>query len=143
MPKFTYAKGRIAESIHFITCEMKEFDKEYARLTWMQYQHDLKMQKLTDRTVENILNALIELCGALLAESGVAADNYAETLLRAAESFGLSRKKAGELSQLAFHRNRLVHRYLNMKWETIRAYKAQRAAIRQLLAATLDCEAKK
>lgn len=51
---------------------MKEFQEEYAEKTWCEYQGDKKLQKLMDRTVENILTALIELCGRFLAEQGVA-----------------------------------------------------------------------
>ncbi len=33
-----------------------------------------------DRTVENILTALIEVCGTILTEKGIPVENYSETL---------------------------------------------------------------
>lgn len=138
MPEYTYAKGRIPESAQFISNEMKEFKNEYANISWEEYQRDGRKQKLVDRTVENILNALIEICGAVLAEEGKSADNYAETLRLAAEFFGFDPKVSSELAKLAHHRNRLVHRYLNMKWQTIGAYKAQVKNIEKLLMTILD-----
>jgi len=71
MVEFPYAKGRIAESIQYISDELKEFDNEYASKTWKDYQGDKKLQKLMDRTVENILTALIEVCGTILTEKGI------------------------------------------------------------------------
>ncbi|MFH1654847.1 MAG: HepT-like ribonuclease domain-containing protein [Pseudomonadota bacterium] len=133
MPEYTYAKGRIAESIQFISQEMCEFDAEYSRITWEEYRTDTKKQKLIDRTVENILNALIEICGTVLAEKGISADSYAQTLSLAAKNAGLSAKQAQALGQLAFHRNRLVHRYLDLKWQTIMVYKKQISQIKSLL----------
>jgi len=72
VPEFKYAKGRIAESIKFLTEEMREFEEEYAHKSWKDYQNDKKIQKLMDRTVENALTALIEICGTVLAEKGIA-----------------------------------------------------------------------
>src|SRR3989338_2920232 len=89
MAEFTYAKGRINESLQFISKEMKEFEQEYAKKTWEDYQKDNKLQKLMDRTVENILTALIEVCGTLLASKGIAVENYSEVLGKAAEMLGM------------------------------------------------------
>jgi hypothetical protein len=60
MPEFTYAKGRVSESIQYLSEEIREFESEYADKTWKDYQNDKKLQKLMDRTVENVLTALIE-----------------------------------------------------------------------------------
>ena len=143
MPEYTYAKGRIAETIQFITKEMKEFNDEYSKVTWDEYQRESKTQKIVDRTVENILNALVELCGSFLTEKGKAADNYAETLRMAAESLGFKKDESRELAKLAAHRNRLVHRYLNMKWQAITAYRDQIGLIKRVMDAVLERESKK
>jgi len=143
MPDYTYAKGRIAETIQFISKEMKEFEDDYAALAWEDYQRDSKMQKVVDRTVENVLNALVELCGTLLAEEGKTSENYAETLRAAAATLGFRPEQAKELAKLASHRNRLVHRYLNMKWQAIKAYQDQSALIAELMQAVLDRESKR
>ena len=71
MVEFRYAKGRLIDSIRFISEEIKEFQQEYAEKTWREYQEDKKLQKLIDRTIENILTALIELCGTFLTEKGL------------------------------------------------------------------------
>ncbi len=80
MGEYRYARGRIAESIQFISQELKEFEEDYSNKNWTEYQEDKKLQKLIDRTVENILTALIDVCGTILTEEGIGAESYADAL---------------------------------------------------------------
>lgn len=80
MPEFDYPKGRIVESIAFTTGEMKEFDQEYAAVQYNEYSTNSKLQKIIDRTIENILTASIEMSGAILAENNIKADSYSEVM---------------------------------------------------------------
>lgn len=122
MPEFSYARGRILDSLRYLTEEMREFQDDYAAKTWQDYQTDRKLQKLIDRTVENILTALIEICGAFLTEEGIATDSYSDVLKKAGSRLGLTNEEQKNLAGLAMQRNRLAHRYLNFRWQTIRAY---------------------
>ena len=138
MAEFHYAKGRIGDSLQFIAREMAEFDKEYSRKAWAEYQQDGKLQKLMDRTVENILTALVEVCGTILAEKGIAAENYGEVLKQAAALFSLSEDEQNDLAKLAVQRNRLAHRYLDYKWQAIKMFNEQRSLIQTLLKNILE-----
>ena len=140
MPEYRYAKGRIVESVQFIGEEMQEFEKEYSTRTWQDYQKDKKLQKLMDRTVENILTALIEVSGALLAEEGIAGESYSEILKKTGEFFGFTNEEQENLSKLAVQRNRLAHRYLNFRWQAINMYTQQRDVLKRLLSAVLERE---
>ena len=122
MPEFNYARGRIGESLQFITEEIKEFESEYASKKFNNYQEDKKLQKLMDRTVENILTALIEVCGTILVQEGVDVENYGEALAKCCKLLGLSEEEQRNLSKLAVQRNRLAHRYLNFRWQAIKTY---------------------
>jgi uncharacterized protein YutE (UPF0331/DUF86 family) len=122
MPEFSYARGRILDSLRYLTEEMREFHDDYAAKTWQDYQTDRKLQKLIDRTVENILTALIEICGAFLTEEGIAADSYSDVLKKAGIRLGLTNEEQNNLAGLAMQRNRLARRYLNFRWQTIRAF---------------------
>lgn len=133
MAEFSYAKGRIEESLQFIAREVKEFNSEYAAKTWQEYQKDGKLQKLMERTIENILTALIEICGTLLAEKGIAAENYSEVLKKAGQIFGFSEQEQADFAKLAAQRNRMAHRYLDYKWEGIQFYKEQNLLIQKFL----------
>ena len=140
MPEFRYAGGRILESIQYISEELAEFQNDYAGRTWKEYQADRKLQKLIDRTVENVLTALIKVCGTFLTEEGVTVESYAEALRKTAERLGFDERGQDDLAALAIHRNRLAHRYLNFRWQTIRFFSDRRDLISDLLVRLLARE---
>ena len=143
MVDFQHAKGRIEESVAFITNEMEEFEKDYAAKDWKEYKQDNKLQKLIDRTVENILTALIEISGSILVEEGISCHNYAEILKKAGQLFGFAEKDQEQLSRLAVQRNRLAHRYLNYRWQAIKTYKNTVPLVKRLLIAAIQREKEK
>lgn len=143
MPRFEYAKGRITESLQFISQEMTEFETEYANITWKEYEQDKKIQKIMERTVENILTALIEVSGSILTQENIAVENYQEILQRCAKLFGLNTEEQQNIAKLAIARNRLAHRYLNLKWQVINMYKTNHSLIYKLLTSILGREKNK
>lgn len=143
MPEYRYATGRILESLRFISEELKEFETDYANTTWKAYHDDKKLQKLMDRTVENILTAMIEVCGTVLAEEGVSVDSYADAVKKCSNFFGLSEEDQESLSKLAIQRNRLAHRYLNFRWQAVKMFAEQRRLVAQLIAMILEREEKR
>ena len=143
MPEFRYARGRIIDSIRFISEEMKEFEEEYSQKTKKEYQNDRKLQKLMDRTVENILTALVEGCGTFLTEKGIAAESYADALGKCAQELGLNQSGQEDLSALAIQRNRLAHRYLNFRWQAVHDFSTKRALITKVVSLLLQREEEK
>ncbi len=140
MPEFRYAVGRIIESLQFISQEMKEFDEDYVSMTWEDYQKDKKLQKLMDRTVENILTALIEVSGTVLTQEAIPIENYAQVLKECARIFDFSEEEQEKLSKLAIQRNRLAHRYLNFRWEAISMFAELKPLVSKLLEGILERE---
>lgn len=140
MPEFKYAKGRISESLQFIAIEMKEFEQEYSTKTWKDYQQERKLQKLIDRTVENILTALIEVCGTILIQEGIAVESYAQALKECSKLLGFSEKEQEKLAKLAIQRNRLAHRYLNFRWEAVKMFIDVKPLVSKLLKKILERE---
>jgi len=140
MPEFRYARGRINESLQFIAGEMKEFEQEYSSKTWKDYQQDSKLQKLIDRTVENILTALIEVCGTVLAQEDIAVESYAQVLKECSKLFNFSEEEQEKLAKLAIQRNRLAHRYLNFRWEAVKMFIETKSLISRLLRKILERE---
>jgi len=140
MPEFRYARGRIIESIRFISEEMKEFHEEYSQKTRNEYQSDRKLQKLMDRTVENILTALVEVSGAFLTERGIAAESYADALEKFAHELGLNSAEQQDLAALAAQRNRLAHRYLNFRWQAIQDFSRKSPLITKTISLLLKRE---
>ena len=143
MPEFVYAKGRITESIQFISAEMKEFEMEYAGKTWNDYQNEKKLQKLMDKTVENILTAIIEISGTILSEEGIAVENYGDALRKSSALLGFSEKDQENLAKLAIQRNRLAHRYLNFRWQAVKMFSEQRKLVKKLTTLILEREERK
>ena len=60
MPEFKYAKGGIADSLQFITGEIKEFEQDYSSKTLEDYQKDRKLQKLKKPLVLKLLMKISE-----------------------------------------------------------------------------------
>lgn len=140
MPEFRYARGRINESLQFIAGEIKEFEQEYSSKTWKDYQQDSKLQKLIDRTVENILTALIEVCGTVLTQEGIAVESYTQILKECSELFNFSEEEQEKLAKLAIQRNRLAHRYLNFRWEAVKMFIETKSLVSRLLTKILERE---
>lgn len=140
MTEFKYARGRIIESIRFISEEMKEFQEEYSGKSWREYQEDRKIQKLMDRTVENVLTALIEVCGTFLTKQRLAVESYGEALKKTGSVLGFSEVEQEDLLKLAVQRNRLAHRYLNFRWQAIKAFMEKRNLIVKLVTQILERE---
>ena len=126
MPDYEHPKGRVSESVQFISEELRKFENDYAEKSWQDYRDDKKLQKLIDRTVENILTALIEVCGAILVEEGFAVGSYGEALKKCSKLFNISAGEQERLSKLALQRNRLAHRYLNYRWQAIEIFKKEK-----------------
>lgn len=143
MPEFRYARGRIMETIAFITKEMDEFESDYSLKTWQEYQSDIKLQKLIDRTIENILTAFIEVCGTVLTEENILAESYSDVMRKAGSRFGFSAEDCETLARLALQRNRLAHRYLNFRWQAVKFYSENRETLKKLLNSIYEYEKEK
>ena len=143
-PEFSYSKGRILPSVEFILKEMNDFDQHFPEITWNNYRmlDSLKMKAL-EKTVENILTALIEVAGTIAIENEKIVENYSVALSEAALIIGLSEDKAVILGKLAGMRNRLAHRYLDFKWETIKAYINAKPSIKDFLSGVVAREKEK
>jgi uncharacterized protein YutE (UPF0331/DUF86 family) len=133
MPEFNYAKGRITDSLQFIAIEIKEFEEDYSTKIWKDYKEDRKLQKLMDRTIENIFTALIEICGTILTQQGISIESYAQVLSECAQRLGFSEEEQETLAKIAIQRNRLAHRYLNFRWQAIDMFIKNKLLILKLL----------
>lgn len=133
MPEFNYAKGRINDSLQFIATEIKEFEDDYISIDWKEYKENRKLQKLMDRTVENIFTALIEICGTILTRQGISVESYAQVLSECSKKLGFSEEEQKVMAKMAIQRNRLAHRYLNFRWQSINMFLKNKNLILRLL----------
>jgi uncharacterized protein YutE (UPF0331/DUF86 family) len=140
MPDFNYAKGRVKESLQFIAAELSEFEKDYSSKAWADYQKDNKLQKLIDRTVENILTALIEVSGTILVQESIPVEQYSQVLRDCAKYLQFADSERDEFAKLAILRNRFAHRYLNFKWQSITYFKNAVPLIKKFTGKILERE---
>ncbi len=143
MPEFRYAKGRITESLAYVTQEMQEFESDYSSRTWQDYTSDTKLQKLIDRTIENILTAFIEICGTILTEENILTDSYTDVMRKIGDFFGFNKGEIDNLAKFAIQRNRLAHRYLNFRWQVVQFYTQNRDTLKKLLNSIYEYEKSK
>lgn len=140
-PEFSYTRGRILASVNFISKEMEDFEKHFSKITWKQYRLlDSLKAKAFEKTIENILTALIEIAGTLSVEEGKTVENYAFAIKEASLILNFKEEKAEALSKLASQRNRLAHRYLDFKWEAIKAFKETKPLIVEFLKKVMSRE---
>lgn len=142
--RFEYAKGRVLDTLEFIMKEIIDYKNNFGILTYQEYTslNGLKIKAL-ERTIENILNALIELSGTISIERGFKVDNYYSALRKGARLVGVDEEKAEELAELANVRNNLVHRYLDTKWEIVREFQEKLPLITIFIKRVFEIEAKK
>jgi uncharacterized protein YutE (UPF0331/DUF86 family) len=112
---------------------MNEFDSDYSSRTWQDYASDTKLQKLIDRTIENILTAFIEIGGVILTEENISAESYVDVMRKIGIFFGFGDEQAEILAKFAIQRNRLAHRYLNFRWQVVRFYVQHEEVLKKLL----------
>ena len=143
-PDFFYSKGRVIASVNFIVKEMEDFDAYFSGITWQNYRimEPLKLKAL-EKTVENILTALIEISGVIVVEEEKRVEDYATVIEQASLIVGLTSNEATQLARLARQRNRLAHRYLDFKWEAIKSYMDTRNSIKHFLQLATIREEKK
>ena len=143
-PDFSYSKGRVISSVNFILKEMDDFNTYFSSITWQDYRmlEPLKLKAL-EKTVENILTALIEISGVIVVEENKQIDDYATIIEQASLCIGLTNNEASQLAKLARQRNRLAHRYLDFKWEAIKSYMDTRNSIKHFLQLATIREEKK
>lgn len=140
-PEFSYTRGRILASVNFISKEMEDFEKHFSKITWKQYRLlDPLKAKALEKTIENILTAVIEIAGTLSVEEGKTVENYAFAIKEASLILNFKEEKAEALSKLASQRNRLAHRYLDFKWEAIKAFKETKPLIVEFLKKVMNRE---
>lgn len=143
-PNFSYSKGRVLSSVNFVLKEMDDFNTYFSNITWQDYSALVPLKlKALEKTVENILTALIEISGAIVVEEEQQVEDYATIIEQASLILGMKKNEASQMAKLARQRNRLAHRYLDLKWEAIKSYMDTLHSIKRFLQLATNREEKK
>lgn len=138
-----YGNGRVVDSIQFILREMAEFDQDYANKDCKKYTNDIKLQKLIEKTIENVLTAVIDVNKVELTREGIVSENCSERMRTVGRLFKLDEFECEELAKLVNQRNYLMYRYLDLKWQVVITYKKNRPLLMKFLRLVLDKEGAK
>lgn len=112
----------LRERVNFCRTELADLE-EYRSLSWQAYQADRKSRRNTERIIENVCNAIIDMSKSLLAAADAPpATTYREALLALPLTGLLSAAEAEALARLAPLRNALSHQYLDYKWSAIQRF---------------------
>lgn len=94
--------------------------QEYRGLAWIQYQQDHRTRRIVERTIENIMNAVIDSSKLLLASAKKPVpQTYREIVRLVGILPGFDHAITDRLASWAELRNILAHEYLDYRWEEI------------------------
>lgn len=115
-------KESIIKRITFIVEELKDLS-EYKDIDWQTYNEDRKRRKELERTIENIVNATIDVAKLLLAgEEIVIPDTYLQIFLKLKELNFVNEEDARSITKSIRLRNLLAHEYLDLRWTTVKEF---------------------
>jgi len=115
-------KIKIIKRIDFIKMEFQDLRK-YENITYEEYKVDRNTQRIIERIIENIANALIDIIKITLSEFDIPIpDTYREIILSLREIKFFENINYAQLSEIARLRNILAHQYLDIRWGLIEKF---------------------
>ncbi|OGM98835.1 MAG: hypothetical protein A2817_02865 [Candidatus Yanofskybacteria bacterium RIFCSPHIGHO2_01_FULL_39_8b] len=106
----------------FVNSEFEAL-KEYFSFSWSEYQGDDKKRKIVERTIENIMNACIDISKIILSSKRrVVPDTYREIVRQAGLIPPFTLEISKRLSDWVDLRNILAHEYLDYRWKEVRDF---------------------
>jgi uncharacterized protein YutE (UPF0331/DUF86 family) len=133
--------GRIERILDFLETELADADY-FKNLTLARetYCTTSSVQRNTERWIENLVNASIDIAKILLAlEKQHIPQTYKETLLRLSVLPPFSEELTGSLSDYVRLRNILAHEYLDVKFPHVLAFTAHAVPLYRQLADQATC----
>jgi uncharacterized protein YutE (UPF0331/DUF86 family) len=133
-PLNKFQKESIIRRIDFLKKEFDELEN-FSNYDYKDYQKNTKERKILERTIENILNCMIDISKIILVgeKTGIP-KTYAETLSKLSLINIVSEKEAKVLSESAKLRNILFHEYLDILWKEIKNFMKNRKVIKTFIA---------
>lgn len=116
-------KGSIFSRLSFLESELADL-KEYSNLDWKTYLENKVTRKTVERTIENIVNALIDIGKIVLSDKagGEIPQTYGAVMLKLSELKIIDFDLSESLAEYVKLRNFLSHQYLDLRWDKIKAF---------------------
>ena len=115
-------KERLIKHLNFIEEEIKDY-KLFIELTYEIYRIDRSKRRDVERWIENLVNSSIDVSKLILiAEHITLPDTYREIVASLSFVEGFNKEQIENLSQFVRLRNIIAHRYLDIRWNSIRRF---------------------
>ncbi len=116
-------KGSIFTRISFLESELKDLS-EQKNMDWKTYLENKLLRKNVERTIENIVNALIDISKIVLSDkaAGEIPQTYGAVILKLSELKIIEFELAQQLAEYVKLRNFLSHQYLDLRWDKIKGF---------------------
>ncbi|MBU4478759.1 MAG: DUF86 domain-containing protein [Candidatus Omnitrophica bacterium] len=110
-------KNILQKTIIFLKQELESYSV-FKKMTQKEYQNDPNLRRNSERWVENIINASIDISKIILSsEKKLIPDTYADALRQGIWLLGLPENFLGHFERWVKLRNILAHEYLDIKWK--------------------------
>lgn len=103
---------------------------DYINLTWQEYQSDRARQRIVERSIEKLMNAVIDISKMVLAsEKRPIPESSREVVLQTGLIKPFSTELTEKLSKWVGLRNILAHEYLDYRWKEISEFLREAPAV--------------
>lgn len=114
-------KERLIKHLEFMAGELGDFQK-FTGYTWNDYQFDRDKRRNIERWIENLTNSVIDIAKILIAaENYPMPQSYREILFAFGAKY-FNEEFGKRIERWATLRNVVTHEYLDIKWNTIKAF---------------------
>lgn len=116
-------KTSILTRISFLESELIDLN-ERRSIDWKTYLNDGTARKALERTIENLVNAMIDVSKIVLSDraAGEIPATYADAIMKLAVLKIIDFELAQRLGEHIKLRNFLAHEYLDLRWEKIKNF---------------------
>jgi len=122
-------KDNLARRLQYMEKQLNDLT-EFEGMTFAEYRKYTKDAKAMERTIENIINGVIDISKIALAGEGVL---IPETYVKGVQQLGtvgiLDEKESIRLADFVKLRNTLAHEYMDLKWNEIQAFLTEGPAL--------------
>lgn len=121
-PLDKFQKEAIIKRVVFAEKEIKDTYK-FINFSYDEFEKNIEKRKILERTIENIVNCIIDISKILLAGEKIEIPKtYAEIIKKLSDLKFISKKEAEILSNFVKLRNLLAHEYLDILWKEVKNF---------------------
>lgn len=121
-PLDKFQKEAIIKRVVFAEKEIKDTYK-FINFNYDEFEKNIEKRKILERTIENIVNCIIDISKILLAGEKIEIPKtYAEIIKKLSDLKFISKKEAEILSNFVKLRNLLAHEYLDILWKEVKNF---------------------